>query len=72
MANNSPYNLPEPISFETAIEHSSTLIPVMLKLDPAFGSGPLATVIQDLLSSLIYFVIMTSGVRSMAWLRLSP
>ena len=25
--------------------------------DPAFGSGPLATVIQDLLSILIYFVI---------------
>ena len=28
--------------------------------DPAFGSGPLATVIQDLLSILIYFVIVTS------------
>lgn len=26
-------------------------------LDPAFGSGPLATVIQDLLSILIYFAI---------------
>ena len=25
--------------------------------DPAFGSGPLATVIQDLLSVLIYFII---------------
>jgi magnesium transporter len=25
--------------------------------DPAFGSGPLATVIQDLLSILIYFTI---------------
>ena len=25
--------------------------------DPAFGSGPLATVIQDLLSILIYFLI---------------
>jgi magnesium transporter len=24
--------------------------------DPAFGSGPLATVIQDLLSILIYFL----------------
>jgi magnesium transporter len=35
----------------------------LLKLDPAFGSGPLATVIQDLLSILIYFVIMTSVVR---------
>jgi magnesium transporter len=28
-----------------------------LSLDPAFGSGPLATVIQDLLSILIYFAI---------------
>jgi magnesium transporter len=27
-----------------------------LSLDPAFGSGPLATVIQDLLSILIYLV----------------
>lgn len=26
-------------------------------IDPAFGSGPLATVIQDLLSILIYFCI---------------
>jgi magnesium transporter len=25
--------------------------------DPAFGSGPLATVVQDLLSILIYFAI---------------
>jgi magnesium transporter len=31
--------------------------------DPAFGSGPLATVIQDLLSILIYFVISTAVVR---------
>jgi magnesium transporter len=28
-----------------------------LKVDPAFGSGPLATVVQDLLSILIYFAI---------------
>jgi magnesium transporter len=26
--------------------------------DPAFGTGPLATVIQDLLSVLIYFVVV--------------
>lgn len=31
-------------------------------LDPAFGSGPLATVIQDLLSILIYFAIATAVV----------
>jgi magnesium transporter len=34
-----------------------------LGIDPAFGSGPLATVIQDLLSILLYFVITTSIVR---------
>jgi magnesium transporter len=28
-----------------------------LRSDPAFGSGPLATVIQDLISILIYFLI---------------
>ena len=28
--------------------------------DPAFGSGPLATVIQDLLSVLVYFVVATA------------
>ena len=26
--------------------------------DPAFGSGPLATVVQDLLSLLIYFAVL--------------
>ncbi len=31
-------------------------------IDPAFGSGPLATVIQDLLSILIYFVIVDAVV----------
>jgi magnesium transporter len=34
-----------------------------LSLDPAFGSGPLATVIQDLLSILIYFAIATAVIR---------
>jgi magnesium transporter len=33
-----------------------------LGLDPAFGSGPLATVAQDLLSIVIYFVISTAVV----------
>jgi magnesium transporter len=28
--------------------------------DPAFGSGPLATVVQDLLSILIYFGVATA------------
>jgi magnesium transporter len=31
-----------------------------LGLDPAFGSGPLATVIQDLLSVIIYLRIATA------------
>jgi magnesium transporter len=29
-------------------------------IDPAFGSGPLATVIQDLLSVIIYLAIATA------------
>jgi len=28
--------------------------------DPAFGSGPLATVIQDLLTIVLYFVIVAA------------
>ncbi len=34
-----------------------------LGIDPAFGSGPLATVIQDLLSVIIYLVIATAILR---------
>jgi magnesium transporter len=34
-----------------------------LSLDPAFASGPLATVIQDLLSILIYFAVATAIVQ---------
>lgn len=30
-----------------------------INVDPAFGSGPLATVVQDLLSIVLYFVIAT-------------
>lgn len=30
--------------------------------DPAYGSGPLATVIQDVLSLIIYFTIVSSFV----------
>lgn len=42
---------------------AAMLLPWILNgrgLDPAFGSGPLATVIQDLLSILIYFAIATA------------
>lgn len=38
-------------------------IPWLIQLlgkDPAFGSGPLATVIQDIVSILIYFVVVTA------------
>lgn len=31
-----------------------------LNLDPAFGSGPLATVMQDVLSIIIYFAVVTA------------
>ena len=34
-----------------------------LKFDPAFGSGPLSTAIQDLLSLLIYFAIAAAVVK---------
>jgi magnesium transporter len=30
-----------------------------LKLDPAYGAGPLATIVQDVLSLLIYFVCVS-------------
>lgn len=33
-----------------------------LGLDPAYGSGPLATIVQDLLSLLIYFGCVTAVV----------
>lgn len=41
---------------------TAMLLPWLLDrfdIDPAFGSGPLATVIQDLLSIIIYFAIVT-------------
>lgn len=41
------------------------LLPWLLSrrgLDPAYGSGPLATVIQDLLSIVIYFLVVTATV----------
>jgi magnesium transporter len=31
-----------------------------LRIDPAFGSGPVATIIQDVVTILLYFVIITS------------
>jgi len=31
-----------------------------LNVDPAFGSGPVATILQDVLTILLYFFVMTS------------
>jgi magnesium transporter len=28
-------------------------------LDPAFGAGPIATIVQDVLTIVIYFLVMT-------------
>jgi len=45
---------------------AAMLLPWLLDaagIDPAFGSGPLATVVQDLLSILIYFAIAAAVVR---------
>ena len=44
-------------SIATVVATSLPWLLHRLKLDPAFGSGPLATVIQDLLSILLYFLI---------------
>jgi magnesium transporter len=41
----------------------ATALPALLSrlgTDPAYGSGPLATVVQDLLSIVIYFAIASS------------
>lgn len=42
------------------------VLPAILRrvgVDPAFGSGPLATVVQDILSIVIYFVVVTAFVN---------
>jgi magnesium transporter len=31
-----------------------------IRLDPAFGAGPVGTIVQDVLTILLYFVIMTA------------
>jgi magnesium transporter len=41
----------------TMVAMSLPWLMTRLSFDPAFGSGPLATVIQDLLSIVIYFVV---------------
>jgi magnesium transporter len=47
-------------SIATAVAMALPWLFHRLGRDPAFGSGPLATVLQDLLSVLIYFVIATA------------
>lgn len=44
----------------TFVAMSLPWVMTQLGRDPAYGSGPLATVVQDLLSLLIYFVVATS------------
>jgi magnesium transporter len=44
-------------SIATLVATSLPWLLQRMRLDPAFGSGPLATVIQDLLSILLYFLI---------------
>jgi magnesium transporter len=43
----------------TAVAMALPALLVRLGSDPAFGSGPLATVVQDLLSLVIYFAVVT-------------
>lgn len=47
-------------SIATAVAMALPWLFHRLGRDPAFGSGPLATVLQDLLSVLIYFMIATA------------
>jgi magnesium transporter len=47
-------------SMATAIAMSLPYALARLGRDPAFGSGPLATVIQDLLSILVYFAVASA------------
>jgi magnesium transporter len=44
----------------TVIALSLPWLVARLGRDPAFGSGPLATVVQDLLSLVIYFVVASA------------
>jgi magnesium transporter len=43
----------------TVVAMSLPWLMARLGRDPAFGSGPLATVVQDLLSLVIYFAVAT-------------
>jgi magnesium transporter len=44
----------------TVVAMSLPWLMAKLGRDPAFGSGPLATVVQDLLSLVIYFAIASA------------
>jgi len=43
-----------------AVQSIETQLTALSGIDPAYGSGPLATIIQDVLSLTIYFVIVSS------------
>jgi magnesium transporter len=47
-------------SCATIIAMSLPWVLQRLDFDPAFGSGPLATVVQDLISLVLYFAIATA------------
>jgi magnesium transporter len=47
-------------SVATVVAMSLPWLMTRLGRDPAFGSGPLATVVQDLLSLVIYFAIAST------------
>ena len=53
---------PPPIGFSIATVVAMALPYALARSgrDPAYGSGPLATVIQDLLSVIVYFAIATA------------
>ena len=51
-----------PLPLVTLASSLGLLLPWLLSrmgLDPAFGSGPVATIIQDVLTILVYFQVMT-------------
>lgn len=66
-------NLPIALGVATSLLLAGTLASVLglllpwmlaaIRVDPAFGSGPVATIIQDVLTILIYFAIMTTLVE---------
>ena len=59
-------------SMATGVAISLPYLLSRLGRDPAFGSGPLATVVQDLLSLVMYFVIVAAIGRAAAQAAVTP